>query len=289
MYFILEAVLISGVAFVRYRAALVLFVFLLALSPRSTSVAIGSAGLAFSFTRYALLLILGLLVAKLMMRPGLWRRAKQVLFRERATVILVVLVNLKLASSLHATGARSLPYIFDDLSITLLCFFIFFVFTKTYSDFRKILVAISVSVLLSGLLSMIEFPLAKPLVTFIASGAVAGSDDVLTGIMRDSSYRLQALFDNPLLLAEFTVLATPLVLYLFYTTTGISRIAFGGDGACGGGAFAGNRVACRLDAISSRDPGDLRSFKTWKLRVLVEIPCVFIAAYRRWRGPLFRF
>ncbi|WP_415182079.1 O-antigen ligase family protein [Phaeovulum sp.] len=228
MYFIFEAILITGIAFVRYRAALLFFTFLLALSPRSTSIAIGQSGLAFSFTRYALLVMLGCFIVKLMRHPKIWRRAKYALFQERSSTILILLAGLKLSMSFYATGVSSLPYIFDDVSITLMCFLIFYVFTKTQYDFRKLLVAMTLSVLLSGLLGLIEASFAKPLVTFLASGAVAGSDDVLAGITRNSSYRLQALFDNPLLLAEFTVLATPLIIYLFHTASGFLRMIWAG-------------------------------------------------------------
>lgn len=251
--------------------ALLLFVFLLAFSPRSSSIAIGSAGLAFSFTRFALLLFLAIFAVKLAIRNTLWRRFKYALFREKAAFVLVILAFLKLIASLHATGGKSLPYLFDDISVSLLCFLLFYTYTKTLADFREILVVISASALLCTILGAIEFPLAMPLVSFIASGAVAGSEDVLAGITRDASYRLQALFDNPLLLAEFTVLATPFLIYIIQTSTGAARLRWG---------LAAVATAALLVGTGSR---------AGVMLYAIEIPAIYVASRRGNPGILLKF
>ncbi len=190
-----------------------LLLFLVPFTPRASALNIG--GMAFSFTRLALLTIGIAFAVRIIVNRRISQRFATLIIKERAFFLLVSLFLVKLTSTIVNQGAGALPYVFDDFATSALIFAVFYTHFNNFHYQKNIEMIMFSAICLIFALSLVEILLGKTLVSFVANQNIIGIEHAVSGSFRDGQYRIQALFDNTLLLSEFIVLAAPFGLAAF--------------------------------------------------------------------------
>lgn len=207
----------------KFRLALLLFAFLLAFAPRSTALALGGEGLAMTFQRMAILVLLGYLFVALAFRETLRRRLHQIVRDGPLVPLLLFLIFIKLFVTVVGGGYAYLPYVVDDAALSLGVFLLFATYIRDAESHRRLLGVVAASVIVSALLGLVELQLARPLVASLVDVKVQVNETVLLGRVREEGYRVQAFFDNPLALAELAVYSLPVALFGLMQSRGAAR------------------------------------------------------------------
>ena len=224
MVFIITALVLLISAY-RIRWGLLFFAFVLPFSPRALAIPIGSEGLALTGQRLWMACFLIYFVFALMQNKLLRLRIRNMLSKQASFVrVLSALLILKLASTVFFAEWRDLLYFFDDLLFSALAFTIYYAYFRTRAQFVSLIFFVVLGVLLSGLLVPLEWVASKPVLSHVVESRVYGADVALAGRERAGAYRVQALFDNPLSLTEFVVLALPLAIYFISAGRGRKRL-----------------------------------------------------------------
>lgn len=211
----------------RYRLGLLFFVFFLAFAPRSTALALGGEGFALTFQRMSILILLGYMFVAVAYKAVLRQRLHQIVRDGPVVLLIILMILVKLLVTLVGGGLSYLAYVVDDAALSLGVFLIFASYVREPRDYYRLLAMIVASAIVSALFGMIELQIARPLVSSVLDVKVQVNEAVLLGRVRESGYRVQALFDNPLALAELAVYSLPVALFgLMVLKGGKKRLFF---------------------------------------------------------------
>lgn len=218
MFAILLSAFVLILTFFRQKAGLIFLVFALAFTPRYLGWGIGEAGFAATPKRMAIMAFAISLAFVYLLRPGILDNARDILKSNRYLVLIVALMFLvKLVATIVGTGIGvNILYVFDDLllvavpAIGILCL------VRGSDDESQVILAMVVALLATALLAWIEALKGSVLLQGIIEVSVKeAGEGGLTDKVRSEAYRAKALFDNPLLLAEFTCIVWPWCVYLW--------------------------------------------------------------------------
>jgi O-antigen ligase len=194
--------------------------------PRYLALAVGEGRGALTARRLSLLFLALVLVLWLLADAVKRREIYECLRQHRSLVVVVLLIVLmKLLATLAGAGTSTLLYVADDFLFSLPVLLLIVAYTRV-SDARETMLALTVlGLLFSEILAILEHLLQAPLIPASAID-VPVSEKVLEGRFRDGQYRSSALFDNPLLLAEYVCIAWPFAWYfLRFGRSSLSRLA----------------------------------------------------------------
>lgn len=198
------------------RGAFLCFVFLLPFMPRYLGVPVGTASI--SGVRIVLVFFLFILLLWLGKKSRFFEILSMVRKASGLFLILVLMFMIKIVSTLSYMGIENLAYVFDDFLASVPVALLTMMLFRTYESRKLLLITIVASLFVCELLSFLEFFKQAPLLMGLYEVDVTQTDVVLYGTIRDDTYRAQALFDSPLLFAEFICLAWPFAWYLSRNT-----------------------------------------------------------------------
>ena len=214
------------IGLVRLRFAVLFFVFMLPFFPRSMAFPVGDGGLALTERRLAIVFLLTLFFILALTKGGALARIISIA-RTQAVFfsILLAMLTTKVVSTLINSGIGSLSYVLDEILSSIFLFIIVFFIINSRRDVRNAIMALIIGLLISGVLAVVEQIKGAPLLQGLVNVEVADAGrDLLEGYDRDGHYRSGALFDNPLLLAEFACLVFPFSLWGVTAFHGRSRL-----------------------------------------------------------------
>lgn len=234
MWFSLTLCLLLPVTLLRPKVGLLAVVFLLPFMPRYLGIGIGEEGFALSPRRIAFIAFtLGLMVHA-MLRVDMLHRANLIVRSNKFFFVLIALaIAVRLLSTIiNSSFSLQLLYVLDDVVITLAPAAGVLFLVNSADDERHVLVTLLAALCVSAAIASVESIKGGMILQGLVSVSVeeAGRSG-LTDIFRGDAYRAKALFDNPLLLAEFACVVWPLGAYLYYA--GVSQAQrFFALGAC---------------------------------------------------------
>lgn len=224
MWISLMLCLLLPVTLLRPKAGLLVVVFLLPFMPRYLGIGIGEEGFALSPRRIAFIAFVSGLVVHAMFRADMLNRARMIVRSNQYFFTLIALVLLvRMVSTVVNSGLNmQLLYVLDDVIITLAPGAGVLLLVNSADDERRILVTLLAALFVSACIASVEAVKGGMILQGLVSVSVeeAGRSG-LTDIFRGDAYRAKALFDNPLLLAEFACIVWPLGVYLYYA--GVSQ------------------------------------------------------------------
>lgn len=138
----------------------------------------------------------------------------------------IALFVVKFIITMHSGGASQLPYVIDDAALSLGVLMIFVVLITNQHRFDRTMATIAISVAIATILCMIEYQMARPILSELFDVKIDVSEKVLSGRTRADAHRIQGLFNSPLSLAEFVALSLPAIIYSFMTSKGFPRAVF---------------------------------------------------------------
>lgn len=189
------------------RIAFYFFVFMLAFTPRYFAISIGDSGLAFTLQRFMALGIVVLAASALLTNRPVADRVLSLLATSKFLLLCIVsLFFWKLVATLYSSGLTNILYYLDDLFLSVSVFLAALIFVRTPRDFVVTVTVIVASTFITELLGFIEHYREAP----FAKGAevsVLASPEALEGSFRGDDYRTMVGFTNPLLHAEFLLIA----------------------------------------------------------------------------------
>jgi hypothetical protein len=219
MWLSLTLCLLLPVTLLRPKLGLVTLVFLLAFMPRYLGIGLGDEGFALSPRRIALLAFAGGMLTHMIFREDMLNRAALVVNAHRLIVALIVISVLvrALSTALNSGMTFQLVYVVDNVLITLIPAIGVLLLINSAGDERRIIMAMLVALCVASILAVLEAIKGGMILQGLVSVSVeeAGRSG-LTDIFRGSAYRSKALFDNPLLLAEFACVVWPWGVYLYH-------------------------------------------------------------------------
>ncbi len=212
MIALLQTVFVFGTSLYRYKLSLVLFLFFLAFAPRSLGLPLSGGNFSITFVRMSLPIIIFLYF---LMQPSVkWPHLNniEVLKRERVFQLLVALSLYKILASLLA--GVTLLYSIEAFVIGVGCFSLFYILAD--SDFFDLIVkAITLSCVIIFAAIFVELITGVPLQGQLAGDRYGASE---------RGYRVRAMFDNSLSLAEYLIFCLPWTLFGIVCTRGRQRI-----------------------------------------------------------------
>lgn len=212
---------LSVLVFVRFRWATLFFAFMLPFAPRALSLAFGQGGLALSAQRLWVTVLFLALFSALFVSKVARRRMRQMVKEQKSFVlILCALILVKLLATLLYASASSLLYVIDDFLFSIVIFWVFYSAVRNSADFHAVLIAMVTGIVLSSFITLIELQQSAPVLSGLVDSKVVGLERVLQGRTRGGSFRVQALFDNPLQLAEFVCLSYYFAIFLALVSRG---------------------------------------------------------------------
>ena len=224
MWFSLTLCLLLPVTLLRPKVGLLAVVFLLPFMPRYLGIGIGEEGFALSPRRIAFIAFVSGLFVHAMFRADMLNRASVIVRSNKYFFVLIALVLLvRTFSTIVNSGLNlQLLYVLDDLVITLAPAAGVLLLVNSADDERHVLVALLAALFVSAGIASVEASKGGMILQGLVAVSVeeAGRSG-LTDIFRGDAYRAKALFDNPLLLAEFACIVWPLGVYLYYA--GVSQ------------------------------------------------------------------
>lgn len=230
MWFSLILVLLLPLTLVRPKVALIAVVFLLPFLPRYLGIGIGEEGFALSPRRVVFIAFISGLIVQAAFRQDLLLRAAAIIRENSVFLKLIagVIVVRALSTILNSGPNLQLFYVFDDAVITLAPAIGVLLLTHSADDERRVLVALLAGLFLSSIIASIESVKGGMILQGLVSISVeeAGRSG-LTDIFRGDHYRAKALFDNPLLLAEFACVVWPWGVYMYYAGVSQRQKLFG--------------------------------------------------------------
>ena len=196
----------------RFQWAVLWYVFCIPLFPRSISLAIG--GGALTQARLGVVVLVILFLAYFLLDQNIRKKTLGLLSRFTFFfVVLIALLLLKLFSTAINSGVSSLFYMVDEILFSIFIVFSVYVSLRRTGDERKFITVFILGVFLSGMISVAEQAKGSPILKGLVEAEVEVSDKALEGRERDGRFRSQALYDNPLLLSEFTNLILPFIIF----------------------------------------------------------------------------
>lgn len=193
---------------------------MLAFSPRSLGVSIGSQDLSLTFARITLPIIIALyFIAKVMNKERV-SSSKTPIWKIDAFRILLFLSLAKLAATL--INGASILYAVEDLLFSTVVFASFYTLA-TQRLLHAVMLSVVLAMLTTGLIVLVEMGLQRPLHTAIVDQNLL-NERTANGLFRGGAYRVQAIFDNPLSLAEFACYSLPIAMAAGAITRGKARL-----------------------------------------------------------------
>lgn len=220
MFTLLILIVLLPLVMLRPKVGLVVLVFLLAFMPRYVGIGVGEAGFALTPRRVAMFATVAALAAAFLVQPAVFARLSGFLRENRWLIVLfVAMYAVKLAATLVNSGVGvNLVYVIDDLLLFLVPALCFLLVVRTARDETSVVFGLVLALLFSAILATIESirgdVLLQGLVDVSVEEAGVGG---LTSKVRADTYRAKAMFDNPLLLAEFVCIVWPWACYLWLT------------------------------------------------------------------------
>jgi hypothetical protein len=204
------------IAATRLRMAFFVFVALLPFMPRYLGISIGSGSLS------ARRIILAQMVLFFMIWVSFKHNLPKMvgIIRNFAGlfVALALLFLVKSVSTLQEGQLSNLIYVVDDFLFSVPVVLITMMLINTEERRERLLFIVIVGLLFSELLSLVEYIRQAPILKGIVDIEVAVRETVKEGRFRDGVYRAAALFDNPLLLSEFTCISWPFSWHAYHNT-----------------------------------------------------------------------
>jgi len=209
--------LLLPLTLVRPKAGAILLVFLLAFMPRYVGLGVSEAGFALTPRRVAVITTAIALAGVYLVRPGIFAGLPALMRENRNLLVLLLLIfGTKLVATLVNSGiSLNVSYVLDDLLLALVPAVAVLVVVRSSRDEELLVMALVAGVILSAFLAGLESWRGQVLLqglvdVSVTEVGVGGLSDNIRG----EAYRAKALFDNPLLLAEFVCLIWPWALYL---------------------------------------------------------------------------
>lgn len=214
-----QVVAITALMPLRFGLAIGGLVFFLAFSPRSLGIILGDGGLSLTFARLAIPLLFVVYLISKVGNGSAIRIGKRPIFKVAAFQMLFFLSSLKLVTTLY--NGVSPVYAIEDLLFSSGVFAAFYLMA-TQRLTKTAMRATVCAVIISGLIVLVEYAAKQPLHSVFADQRIL-DDGALQGRVRNNSYRVQGIFDNPLSLAEYICYALPITLALHSCSRGIWR------------------------------------------------------------------
>jgi hypothetical protein len=211
--------LVIGVSFIKVRYGLYFFILFLSFSPRSLGFVFSDGTQSLTFVRMAFPVLVALMVFSILDSKNRAGPAKPKPTIFMAIRLLLALSTYKLISTV-LNGVLPV-YALEDLLLSSVAFICFYVIsTERFS--LGVVQFVVLSVILTGLIVIVEDLYGNPLHYSFASQAMIEEDALLVH-SRGGDQRVQGIFDNPLSLSEFSVLSLPVVLYFFLASRQLTR------------------------------------------------------------------
>lgn len=212
--------IVMFVAGYSFRLAVSLFIFLLAFSPRSLGVPIGSENFSLTFARITLPIILALYFITRAKIKATVDSSKIPISKIGVFHIILSISFVKMVATL-INGAFFL-YAVEDMVFSTFVFASFYTFA-TQRLLHAVMLSIALAMLVTCLIAFVEMGLQQPIYTSFADMRILNTRTA-EGLFRDGAYRVQAFFDNPLSLSEFAAYSLPVAMSGAATMRGIPRI-----------------------------------------------------------------
>jgi O-antigen ligase len=206
---------IAALGVYRLRWGVNAYIFSLPFFPRVIALAIGSGGAALTEQRLAIVLLVLVFIAHYFASKQI-RYKFQELTRSYPKLLLILLCLLaaKAAATLLNSELSNMLYWVDECLFSIVLLFLVNITNRNVNDEKQVLWLMILGIMLSGVLSFGEQlkggVLLQGLVTVDVDTA---GRDLLESRVRDNHLRGQALFDNPLLLSEFSCLLLPITVF----------------------------------------------------------------------------
>ena len=160
------------------------------------------------------------LLAAYLVKPSIFVRLSGFL---RENAVLIILLLLMSATKLFATIINSgaglgLFYVVDDLMLLTVPAIGVLLVLRSSRDETNVVLALALALVVTAVLAGIESVKGSVLLEGVVDVSVAeAGKGGLTANVRSDAYRAKALFDNPLLMAEFACIIWPWAVYLWFT------------------------------------------------------------------------
>ncbi len=198
-----------------YYALIFLYPFL----PHYIGFGIGSEGFALSLNRvFISILFLASIVFLLQNRRVTVKIANEICRRNQGLILMMcILFLIKILSvSVNTPALYKYALIFNDFLYTMGLFFLTVLFITSENDIGQLVKVMFLSYTTVLFLVIIEVFVHKPLLSFLASGEILLLRDISEGFERGGVYRAIGEFKNPVVLGEFLVVLSPIVIsYVF--------------------------------------------------------------------------
>ena len=204
---------------VSIRYALVLIVFFLAFSPRSLGLIFNNGNLSLTFERMAIPTLIFFFVIKVVFSA---KKMKSDFKIGNSIKILFILSIWKILSTM-INGANPIHAI-NDAGFTFVIFYIAF-HLASEKTLKNMIYAMGVAIGIMFPITIIELVINKPLHYLIADQVLLKKGFIEVSV-REGAYRIQGIFDNPLLLNEFAIFCLPLFYYMVSVARGTRKRLF---------------------------------------------------------------
>jgi len=201
------------IAVLRLQTAFLLFVFSLPFVPRYIAIELGGGALSIRrLMIYSLAFAIFIAISK---NSSEWRGVWSFFHRWRNFFyILTLLYVAKFISTLLSEDVVNVIYWMDEGVLLFVMISLAARYISNSIVFRRLLVVVMSSALVTEILSFVEYFIQHPLLQGAAIEVTQGWD-MSMGIFRGDSYRVTSMFDNPLLLSEFLCFIFPIAYYSY--------------------------------------------------------------------------
>ncbi len=211
-----------------YRNGFLLFIFLYPLYPRFLSIGVSNEGFALSGQRAMIYMMFVFYILRILWGSAEVYRGIQTIMQYKRIFYAVTIFLAARAVGNIITSRIDLGSIAAMVNESLLSAFVALLivtYIRNRRDINTLLMIVVLSLLITQLLTTIEFIQGAPLIPTYLNlqfETVRDAPDLLDGRSREGIYRSMALFDNPLKLAGFLCLILPFAGSLF--TIGLNTI-----------------------------------------------------------------
>ncbi|MEM7722601.1 MAG: O-antigen ligase family protein [Pseudomonadota bacterium] len=204
-----QSVLVLAAASVNLRWGILGLFICLAFAPRSLGLFVGGADVSLTFLRLTFPVLFCVLFLAISARKSSGPNIHASPFEEPAFLLLLLLGGYKVLATLQVGGTP--VYALESLLLSAGAFWVFYVLSS-----EKMLRAMGAAMICACLLIVCIIPVelaVQRAVHFFVADQNAFLHDLVSADTTDRGYRVQAVFDNSLGLAEYLIYALPFVLF----------------------------------------------------------------------------
>ncbi|EEW24559.1 hypothetical protein [Rhodobacter ferrooxidans] len=204
----LSAVLFQLFALARLRKSFYFYIFILPFLPAYIAIPFSDGGAGISLSRMFTYSVFLSICVTVVSSPKFWAETFGRMLRWRFFLpLLAVVFTAKLVSSILSEQPVALLYWLDEVVAAFIVILLAAKYLNSVVALEKMFKLLLVAFLIQQVLAVADFSMGRPLLLGLIDVRVSTvGTDILQGFERDGVYRSIGMFDNPLSLAEYSIL-----------------------------------------------------------------------------------